>query len=146
MPLFGAPAGYGMGQHDPPIVSEQDLWNFREHVRYGIELIMATKGRAAYSHLNGQHPLDSNEKLDRAIFLREVVRRYNGGLEFVYENGNWVMKGLTPKHKPLEPTAREYANKMLGTKVLYLTPPLDPYVVRESNIAQIAGTMTAVLR
>ncbi len=147
MPKFGAPAGYGIGQHDPPR-SLQDMWNFYEHIRLGIEELIATQyGKGAYDYLTSLHPLSPTNSLDKAIFLRETVRAYNSGREFVYEDGQWIMrpwlwvkeKGKPPRKAPLNADSRAYANNVLGTGVKYAAPPDSHDVVNDENVARIAG-------
>jgi hypothetical protein len=137
MPKFGAPAGYGLGQHDPPR-SHQDMWNFYEHIRLGIEELIFTRyGKSAYDYLTGLCPLSATNRLDKAIFLRETVRGYNGGREFVYENGQWKMSPWVVsegKHVSIPAKRRQYANRALGTTVRY------PHSVATSeNIADLVG-------
>jgi hypothetical protein len=128
MPKFGAPAGYGLGQHDPP-TSLQDMWSFYEHIRGGIEkLIVGAYGGGAYTYLSSLNALDTGSSLDKAILLREAVRRYNGGREFVYEQNRWKMKPSVPTDR------RPYVNSVLGTTVHY---PHD--VVTGDDIADLAG-------
>lgn len=148
MPKFGAPAGYGLAQHDPPR-SVQDMWNFYEHIRLGIEeLIVTHYGKEAYKYLTDLNPsLSSSNRLDKAIFLREMVRGYNGGREFVYEQGQWIMrpwtwlreKGKPPRKVPLGADSRPYANNVLETSVRYTTPTHPHDVVRQDNTAGIVG-------
>jgi hypothetical protein len=148
MPKFGAPAGYGLGQHDPPR-SPQDMWSFYEHIRVGMEELVATRyGRAAYAYLNGLHALSSTNSLDKAIFLRETVRGYNGGREFVYEQGQWKMSPWSMqdgKRVPIPAKRRPYANRALNTTVAYSTPPRSDEIVSDGNIRNIAGIMEPLL-
>jgi hypothetical protein len=151
MPKFGAPAGYGIGQHDPPR-SLQDMWNFYEHIRRGIEeLIATTYGKGAYDLLNRMRPsqpLSPTSRLDKAILLRETVRSYNGCHEFVYENDQWIMRpwGMSKgKRVPIPPKRLPYADNALGTHVKYQTPPRHEDRVAEDNLRNIAGTMESLL-
>jgi hypothetical protein len=144
MPNFGAPAGYGIGQHDPPR-SVQDMWNFHEHIRIGIEELVATiYARSAYDYLRGLCPsLSASRSLDKAIFLRETVRGYTGGREFVYEDDRWVMRpwilkkkeGEAPKRVPLPAKRIGYVDTVLGTTTTY------PHVVAATeSTVDLAGT------
>jgi hypothetical protein len=148
MPKFGAPAGYGIGQHDPPR-SPQDMWNFYEHIRVGIEELIATRyGKAAYDYLTGLHALNATSRLDKAIFVRETVRGYNGGREFMYEGGQWKMSPwVTSKGKrvSIPDKRRPYANNVLGTGVKYATPARHEDRVAEDNLRNIVGTMESLL-
>ena len=151
MPLFGAPAGYGLGQHDPPRKSPQDMWSFYEHICNGVEMLLVTDfGGPAYRYLTHLHALDPSRPLDRAIYLRQVVRQYNGGNEFVYEGGHWKMRPFVAKkgHVVLLSGSRlEYANGVLGTSISYAGPPEGTSTLRESNwtIADIAGGSLAAM-
>jgi hypothetical protein len=95
MPTFGPPSGFGLGQHDPPL-SLDDLWSFYANIREGMKFLIMTKGGAAYQHLNGLHALDLASRLDKAILVRESVRRYNGGREFARENDRWIIRTSVP--------------------------------------------------
>jgi hypothetical protein len=141
MPKFGAPAGYGLGQHDPPR-SLQDMWNFYEHVRLGIEMLITKEfGKKAYDYLTGLHALSSTSRLDKAIFLRETVRGYNGGRELVYDGGQWKLSPWVGKHSPMPAARRPYVNKVLGTKRITY-----PHVIATNqDIAALAGTMEPLL-
>jgi hypothetical protein len=141
MPKFGAPAGYGLGQHDPPR-SLQDMWNFYEHVRLGIEMLITKEfGKRAYNYLTSLHALSSTSRLDKAIFLRETVRGYNGGCELVYEGGQWKLSPWVGKHSPMPAARLPYVNKVLGTKRMTY-----PHVVATNqDIAALAGTMEPLL-
>jgi hypothetical protein len=151
MPKFGAPAGHGLGQHDPPR-SVQDMWNFYEHIRVGIEeLIVTHYGKEAYKYLTDLNPsLSASNRLDKAIFLREMVRGYNGGREFVYEQGQWIMrpwtwvreKGKPPRKVPLGRDSLPYVNNVLET--LHLNYPHT--VATAEQIVTLAGpTMEKLL-
>jgi hypothetical protein len=145
MPNFGGPAGYGLAQHDPPR-TRQELWDFYEHIRVGMEILILTDfGLPAYKRLMKQHALDPASKLDRAIFLREVVRAYNGCREFAYEQGRWLMKPRDGEGNRPPPDRLNYANGVLETAVDYTIPPLKAAVLSETNIDTIAGRMTALL-
>jgi hypothetical protein len=148
MPKFGAPAGYGIGQHDPPR-SVQDMWNFYEHLRLGIEELIVTRyGKGAYDYLTGLHALSATNLLDKAIFLRETVRGYNGGREFVYENGQWKMSPWVMKKgaRVSIPNKRlPYVNRAIATRVTYRLPTPSEEVVRDENIPNIAGSMEPLL-
>lgn len=144
MPKFGAPAGYGLGQHDPPR-SLQDMWSFYEHIRKGVEMLIVTEfGRSSYSYLNGLHAIDPANVVDRAIFVREVVRSYNGGHEMVYEDGKWKMKPFIPARpphhaKPMPEDRMPYANRVLGTNVRYGRDP------EATDAQEVAGQLRPLL-
>jgi hypothetical protein len=128
------------------------MWNFYEHIRVGIEeLIVTHYGKGAYEYLTGLNPsLSSSNRLDKAIFLREMVRGYNGGREFVYEQGHWIMrpwtwvreKGKPPRKVPLGSDSLPYVNNVLGT--LHLNYPHT--VATAEQIVTLAGpTMEKLL-
>jgi hypothetical protein len=130
------------------------MWNFYDHIRLGIEELIATQyGKGAYDYLTSLHPLSPTNSLDKAIFLRETVRGYNGGREFVYEDGQWIMrpwlwvkeKGKPARKAPLNADSRPYANNVLGTGVKYATPPRHEDRVAQDNLGNIAGTMESLL-
>jgi hypothetical protein len=128
------------------------MWNFYEHIRLGIEeLIVTHYGKGAYTYLTGLNPsLSSANRLDKAIFLREMVRGYNGGREFVYEQGQWIMRpwtwaGKPPRSAPLGRDSLPYVNNVLRTDVLYRIPARSEDLVTEGNLGNIAGTMEPLL-
>lgn len=83
MPIFGHPHGFGVGQLDPPSNIEQ-LWNLEEAVLGCVQRLLLEKAADARSGLGheflGTAPLSTRSK---NVFLRESVRRFNGGREFV---------------------------------------------------------------
>jgi hypothetical protein len=109
MPRFGAPSGFGLIQHDPPLGLD-DLWSFYANVRQGMKFLIMTKGGEAYQHLNGLHALDQGSQLDKAVLVRETVRRYNGGREFTREGGHWII------HTTVSAKYHEYPNVVLDTQ------------------------------
>ena len=125
MPYFGGPHGYGFAQLDNPPVTDDGAWSFIENMRAGIRLVIGSKapgartfltaggipanaaGAAAFAALPLQHR--------RAIYQREIVRRYNGGREFRFVGGAWVVQPAgTPRH--------QYPNNVLGTALVYPGP------------------------
>ncbi len=79
MPLFGPPHGYGIAQLDTPRPSANAVWSFAENIRAAARLLMHDKAGASEGAL-GQ--VLGSDRRSRAIFRRDVVRRYNGGREF----------------------------------------------------------------
>jgi hypothetical protein len=118
------------------------MWNFYEHVRLGIEMLITKEfGKRAYNYLTSLHALSSTSRLDKAIFLRETVRGYNGGCELVYEGGQWKLSPWVGKHSPMPAARLPYVNKVLGTKRMTY-----PHVVATNqDIAALAGTMEPLL-
>jgi hypothetical protein len=84
---------------------------------------MVDKAHGAYRRLNGLNALNPASRHDRAVFRREVVRNYNGGTEFIWQNNAWHMR-------PSVHGARlAYPNTALHTNVAYSAqqpPLLDP--------------------
>lgn len=95
MPLFGPPHGYGFGQLDFIFhrgANEEEVWSFLENLRSAVRLIMEEKAGDAYQHLSPHFPpLAQQGQLHRAIYQREIVRRYNGGREFSWNGTAWVI-------------------------------------------------------
>ncbi len=115
MPIFGAPAGYGLGQLDSPPVTDDQAWSFIDNLRGSVRLIMRSKARAAHRFMAANLP-NAPAAIDRAAFRREVVRRYNGNTEVRFRNGTWELF-------PTTQTARlGYPNAVLGTTIVYTTP------------------------
>lgn len=77
-PLYGPPQGYGIAQLDPPPHANA-TWSLHDCVREQVIVVLRHKANAAYAkladHLTG-------DRRSKAIFRREVVKRYNGGSEF----------------------------------------------------------------
>jgi hypothetical protein len=118
-PKFGAPSGFGYGQHDPPR-SIDDMWDPVENIRQTVNIIMVSKAHDAYHHLSRLNALDPASRHDRAVFRREVTRAYNGGTEFIWQGHAWHMR-------PSVGGARlAYCNRALGTNVVYdnAAPPI----------------------
>ncbi len=89
MPFFGAPHGYGYGQQDPT-ASYEDIWSVIGNIQASVVELMQDKANPAWAHF-APHALNPAVQRDRAIFQRDVVRRYNGGLEFVWHAGAWMI-------------------------------------------------------
>lgn len=123
MPIFGWPHGYGMGQIDNFVdngatrgANTGEVWSFVENLRTAVRIIMEVKAQAAYAYLTGLHALNSGVQRDRAVYQREIVRRYNGGREFRWNGSDWE---ISPSQF-LQGTARlAYPNQVLGTNVAY---------------------------
>jgi hypothetical protein len=128
MPIFGPPAGYGLGQLDNPAVNDDQVWSFVENMREAIRRLMVDKANAAYNALSGDFS-NPQTRRDRAVYQREIVRRYNGGTEFRRNAGDtdweirpslaqWTNAG-TPNQAP-NPNLN-YPNQVLGTSIVYWT-------------------------
>lgn len=141
MPYFGGPHGYGMvqvdyGAHPTTPARDQlldEIWNFIDGVRGGVRHLMGPlpdgKAGAAYHDLgltNPQHNLADTTRM-QAVFQRAVVRRYNGGSEFIWSNGDFQIQPSSKKF--VKSSAHEkganprllYPNKILSTSVTYFT-------------------------
>jgi hypothetical protein len=136
MPSFGAPSGFGLGQHDPPR-SLEDMWSFYENMRVGVKIMIVDKGGSAYRYLNGLHRLDENSRLDKAILIRETVRGYNGGRELRRENDQWVIHTSVPKNR------HNYPNDILGTGADIVYQPDGTAAIFGSH-APLPVTSTAI--
>lgn len=123
MPLFGAPHGYGFGQLDDPQADDRQVWSVVENVREAVRRIFEKYARNAWDHLTTavghKHFTDlangtaQDQWRQRAIYQRELVRRYNGGIEFRYENmanqHQWVVHTTS--------NLTTYTDDVLGTAV-----------------------------
>lgn len=126
MPLFGAPHGYGLGQLDQPPVTDDQAWSFVENIRAAVLLIMGDgrdgKAGAAHAHVS-PHLNNPPTRRDRAVYQREIVRRYNGFREFVWNAaaGDWeVHPNVTPTTIAGKVNSRfTYPNDVLGTFIRY---------------------------
>lgn len=120
MPLFGPPHGYGIAQLDMPKPTDQQVWSFLANLERAVELTMHNKARDAYEHL---HEHLANDHRSRAVFQREVVRRYNGGAEFrwnghqfeMHPTRQWADRDHTKPNSQLP-----YPNNVLGTRIVYV--------------------------
>ncbi|MFB6837225.1 hypothetical protein [Streptomyces sp. NPDC056361] len=124
MPRFGPPHSYGLGQLDNSQrggATPDEVWNFLENLRGVVETVMGEKATRAYEHLGAARFPD--DRRHRAIYQREIVRRYNGGSEFAVVDGVWQ---ISPSLAPTEggkPNPRlDYPNRVLGTVVEYAKP------------------------
>lgn len=130
MPFFGAPHGYGYGQHDNPPVSDDGAWSFFENLKETIERVMGDrrddKAIQAYNHLRGHLPTPPNRRI-RAVYRREVVRRYNGGSEFRWNGADWEIDPSLSRWADAGDRSQganqrlPYPNRVLGTNVVYFT-------------------------
>lgn len=138
MPFFGGPHGYGFVQVDyganavgpandqVPTVDElhDELWNVVDCIRGGVRHLVNVKGHGAFNFIN-THVLADARRM-QAVFQREVVRRYNGGTEFRFSGGDWMIqpsiKWTKPAHHHEGPAqGMLYPNSVLGTGVVYYT-------------------------
>lgn len=132
MPFFGGPHGYGIAQVDyggnvPAGMTQSqvhdEIWSVVGNLRGGVRHVMGhdrnDKARAAHAHLS-PHTLTDARRM-RAIFQREVVRRYNGGSEFRWNGTDWVINPTlrnwedSNDHSRGANTALLYPNRVLGS-------------------------------
>jgi hypothetical protein len=136
MPLFGPPHGYGIGQLDLIFgrgANDDEVWSFVENLRSAVRLIMEEKATGAYNLFTaGAGAVAFNGyslSRRRAMYQREIVRGYNGGREFRFIGGNWVINPSLPQWDPQNPTQPYdnllYPNRVLGTNVVYFTNPIN---------------------
>jgi hypothetical protein len=123
MPLFGPPHGYGFGQLDDPPVDDKSAWSFLENIRRAIRQIFETYGLGAFNHIHGHMPAVPDQGI-RAIYQRELVRRYNGGTEFRWNGHDWeIFPGLQKWADPHDHTRganpRLLYPNLLGTNIVY---------------------------
>ena len=124
MPFFGGPHGYVWGQLDTPPVTVDGAWSFLENLRETVRQVMEDKGGAAFVFMS-PHLAAATTREERAVFRREVVRRYNGGREFAWSGTGWhidpsTRKGGAPADHSLGANPRLlYPNNVLGTAVVY---------------------------
>jgi outer membrane protein OmpA-like peptidoglycan-associated protein len=118
MPIFGAPHGYGFGQLDFIFnrgPNDDEVWSYLENLRSAVRVIMEEKATIAHQHFtntvareNAFNALSLRRR--RAIYRREIVRRYNGGREFNFIGNQWEIQA----------TGRiGYPNQVLNTNVQY---------------------------
>ncbi|HYQ27982.1 MAG TPA: hypothetical protein VER04_12210, partial [Polyangiaceae bacterium] len=115
MPIFGGPHGYGIGQLDPPNNAEE-IWNFQAAVQTCVNRLLIDKASGARSALNLSGLTRATISVrQRNMFVREAVRRYNGGTEFRFDAtaGDFVIKPRAPQ------ALFTYPNQVLGTSVAY---------------------------
>jgi hypothetical protein len=113
MPIFGPPAGYGLGQLDNPPVNDDEVWSYHANVVGAVRRIMNDKAQVSHTALGGNfsNPIT---RLQQGVFQRDVVRRYNGGREMRFHNGAFE---IFPQSTTI---ARiEYPNNVLGTTIVY---------------------------
>jgi hypothetical protein len=113
MPLFGAPAGFGLGQLDNPPVTRNQMFSYLEGLRASIALIMDAKARAVHG-LVSPHVAAFPAATIAAVFQRAVVRAYNGNSEFRFNAGAFEIFPTGTDAARLN-----YPNIVLGTGVVY---------------------------
>ena len=128
MPLFGPPHGFGIGQLDLIFgrgPNDDEVWSFVENIRSGVRLLMEEKAIAAYGLVQPHLP-NPVDRRTRAVYQREIVRRYNGGTEFQWSGGTFVIspskrwRDNADHTQGPNPNLR-YPNQVLGTNVTYFT-------------------------
>jgi hypothetical protein len=135
MPKFGFPHGYGYGQLDGPLghpANDDEVWSYVANIRTAILELVREKATAAFNMMQ-PHLQAVRTRRERAVFQRETVRRYNGGREFSWSGGDWVINpSLAKTHQvpnPSPPPATipeanprlRYCNVVLSTNVQYFT-------------------------
>jgi hypothetical protein len=126
LPIFGPPHGYGMGQHDNPPVNNDGAWDYVANLRETVRRIMDDKAGAAYTLISAHLPTPSDQRI-RAVYQREVVRRYNGGREFEWNGTAWHINPSVARWADNNDHSRganprlRYPNQVLGTNVVYST-------------------------
>ena len=130
MPLFGPPHGYGIGQldlFDTPQrgANNDEVWNWVANLRAAVLIVLADKAVGAWA-LIGPHAPAPLDQFTREVFQREVVRRYNGGTEFVWTGAAFAvqpsMTWLNPADHSRGPHPNlTYPNLVLSTGVVYYT-------------------------
>jgi hypothetical protein len=113
MPLFGAPAGFGIAQLDNPPVTVDQMWSYLEELRAAIKLVMESKAKLAFAFVD-PHTAAVGDAMAKAVYQREIVRRYNGNTEFRFKNGKFEIFPTGSDTDRLR-----YPNKVLGTGVVY---------------------------
>lgn len=130
MSLFGPPHGYGFGQLDFVFArgaTTDEVWSFVENMRTAVRLTMEEKAQAAHG-LMAPHLPAVIDRRTRAVFRREVVRRYNGGREFQWNGADWEINpslgqwANNANHAEGPNPRLRYPNHVLGTNVQYFTP------------------------
>ncbi|MES1241728.1 MAG: peptidoglycan-binding protein [Acidobacteriota bacterium] len=132
MPIFGAPHGYGFGQLDLVFnrgPNPDEVWSYLENVRTAVRVVMEEKATVAFQRFTQGPPgLSATVRTAaaaafaalplrrrRAMYRREIVRRYNGGRELTFESFSgqqqWVINAQS--------TQIEYPNEVLGTTINY---------------------------
>jgi hypothetical protein len=136
MPLFGPPHGYGFGQIDligGRGANDDEVWSFVKNIEGAVSALMGEMARAVYNHLSAHIPNPVTRDF-LAVYRRSVVRKYNGGTEFVWSGGEWKISpslrrwkdNASPRLGPYPNLL--YCNQVLGTAVTYwtYTPPGPP--------------------
>lgn len=124
MPLFGPPHGYGFGQLDSPPTSDDAAWSFVENLRESIRRIMVDKAQDAFALISAHLPAPIDRRI-RAVYQREIVRRYNGGREFQWNGSDWEISPSVGRwadsadHSKGANPRLDYPNRVLGTGVVY---------------------------
>jgi hypothetical protein len=89
MPLVSFDNGYGLGQATNPVPSYEQVWNWKAHVKYMIEVVIKGKRAAAKKYLD-THGRYTNEQLDI-----ETLVYYNGANAHYYiwseQQGRWTV-------------------------------------------------------
>jgi hypothetical protein len=144
MPVYGPPHGYGLGQLDLLApnrgVSTQEAFSFMATLETAVELVMRHKAAGAWSQFANSFPavpaagapqaaatLAVRRRM-RAVYQREIVRRYNGYMEFMNVGGAWMISphaangNQMPQLQNGAPFANlRYPDHVLGTQVNYWT-------------------------
>ena len=129
MPIFGPPHGYGYGQIDNPPVTTDQAWSFKENIKAAVKLVMGDgafdKAQAAYNMVSPHLPAGGPDQRTRAVYQREIVRRYNGGTEFQWNGTDWEITPTVHQWQNANNHSQgpygnlRYPNLVLGTTIHY---------------------------
>jgi hypothetical protein len=135
MPTFGGPHGYGLGQIDHPPTDPEIVWHFVKNLKESIRILMEVKGSQALRVLRRSRRDDAwapTDQREKAVFRREVVRGYNAGREFVWDDAqhDWfiVPSGTNNIEYPsivLE-TRTQVIYRGIGQRVTFSTKAYGP--------------------
>jgi hypothetical protein len=88
-PLVSFDNGYGLGQATEPVPSYEEVWNWKKHVKYIVETVIAEKRGFAKDYLSKHKPY-TDEHLDT-----ETLVYYNGANHHYYvwnvQDKKWVV-------------------------------------------------------
>ncbi len=88
-PLVSFDNGYGLGQATKPVPSYEEVWNWKEHVKYIVKTVIVEKRGFAKDYLSKHKPY-TDEHLDT-----ETLVYYNGARDHYYiwnsKDKKWVI-------------------------------------------------------
>lgn len=107
-PIYGYPNGFGLMQIDTPPATEVQLWNWRENIEAGKQLLDEKYSIANHIYLSIKKKYSNAQNYNNTELLKQTFQLYNGG-KYYY----WIPENAKDKNssgKWIKSTKRTYGD------------------------------------